>query len=132
MSKRVCPFEDHCEPQRKQHVATRDIDLRDESYRKSIYDKTLSLLFAGMNNNNVLSQTGVALSDANANLPPAHRLCVECNDIKFIQGNCWFCEVSLCPECIKSCSICSEQFCSRCCVAIFKNGNNYCCLTCYS
>lgn len=154
MPKRLCPFDYDLVPQSKLHISEKE--LYDEESVKSVYDRTLKMLFVGARNVVCVSKTGDStrqhlaspiLKDNYKQMflgsqcqlqswgtvkPEPTRHCQVCNKPRGdIHSQCTFCEKFLCAHCIVTCTKCSEDFCNACSLVTYSNlEDEHLCLGC--
>lgn len=154
MPKRICPFDYDLAPQNKMHISEKE--LCDEESVKSVYDKTLKMLFVGARKVVSVSETGVSarqhlgftilkdnykqmflssrcqLQSRGTIKPEPVRQCQVCNmPHAEIHCQCTFCEKFLCAHCIVACARCSENFCNACSLVTYSNlEDEHLCLGC--
>ncbi|XP_034943259.1 apoptosis regulatory protein Siva-like [Chelonus insularis] len=158
MHKRCCPFEENLTPLMKIHVGPReaaDGDEKEEEMRK-IYDRTLQMLKNGPklteshpSENQETKTTGyhfeaprfkqMVLNDKlqlevskKIILPLDTHTCTNCKQLKVVdRTRCFLCVEYHCPNCLSECKKCLEQFCKKCSLTIYDDGEHVECLACY-
>ncbi|XP_069685481.1 apoptosis regulatory protein Siva [Periplaneta americana] len=144
MPKRICPFDCDLIPQTKIHISEKEAYHGDNM--KSVYDKTLKMLFNGAKRAFSTDDSQITSSDvqssvvlkqnykqmflgnhcqlkSNGIIKPEPQLhCERCSLRKTdVQGRCTFCEKILCVQCIVACAKCGEEFCKPCTLVTYSD-----------
>jgi len=150
--KRVRSVDSDFSKQSKYFVSQRMVNSVDQKYMKTIFDKTVDLLFEGAKNNtntnqlyeskkdkfkrirldgdgNIEFMDGVGKSNS---MLDESKMCNRCGKDSFIQSDCSSCNLILCEFCGISCTNCLEAHLCKHCLHLFEGNVNGqpCCRTC--